>query len=407
MGARMNDRWIAAATAGLATVLCGLLPPRVDAQAGGARIGVRAENPLPMERRDETIALAWSTLQQQLTGVRADRVRVLDASGHEIVSQVVDEDGDGTPDDLVFQTSFWPGETKNFSVEASPATVKATSRVYVYHDDPRDDVAWESDRIAFRIYGEGLKKTSSAMSSNGIDIWVKSIHGLVIDKWYHKGHDAYHVDTGEGADFYDVGETLGNGGTGVWRNDTLYRGDNFKGWRIIANGPVRAVFELRYDPWNAGGQQVAETKRFVIDGGQNLYRQESVFRVTGGSVGEIPYVIGEVKRPGMVGIMSKAQPWAWLTGWGPVAAKNGGHGEMGSAVLLPADRVVGWKETGDHYLAMSHAKSGEKVVHYIGAGWTASGDFPTPQSWWAYLDDFAKRLASPIKITVGSSTATR
>ena len=128
-----------------------------------------------------------------------------------------------------------------------------------------------------------------------------------------------------------------------------------------------------------------------------MYREESIFRSADGR--DIPYVIGEVKRPGMIGIVSKEQKWAWLTGWGPVAPKNGGHGELGTAVLLPRDRVTDWKEAFNHYLAVTHAKSGEPVVHYIGAGWTASGDFPTPQSWWAYLDNFAKRLASPLKVT--------
>src|SRR5204863_291800 len=81
-------------------------------------------------------------------------------------------DGDGAPDDLVFQTSYWPSESKTFVVVAEAPTLTPAPRVYVYHDEPRDDIAWESDRIAFRIYGEGLKKTSSAMSSNGIDAWV-------------------------------------------------------------------------------------------------------------------------------------------------------------------------------------------------------------------------------------------
>jgi pectinesterase len=236
------------------------------------------------------------------------------------------------------------------------------------------------------------------MSSSGIDVWPKSVHALVVEKWYTKGHDAYHVDTGEGADFYDVGETLGNGGTAIWRADSMYRADNFKSYRVLANGPIRAAFELRYDPWNAAGLEVSEVKRFSIDAGQNLYRQESVFNARGSS--EIPYVIGTLKRPGMIGIMSKAQPWAWLTGWGPVAPKNGGHGELGTAVLLPRERVSDWKETKDHYLALTRATSGQPVTHYIGAGWTASGDFPTPQSWWAYLDAFAQRLASPIKISL-------
>jgi pectinesterase len=134
-----------------------------------------------------------------------------------------------------------------------------------------------------------------------------------------------------------------------------------------------------------------------------------VFRATGGAgAAEIPYAIGVVKRPGMIGITSKAQPWAWLTGWGPVAPKNGGHGELGNAVLLPRERVVDWKEAHNHYVAVARAASGQPVVHYVGAGWTASGDFPTPQAWWGYLDAFAQRLAAPVKVTLGAAaTAAR
>lgn len=389
----------------LTTIPTSLVAQRIAAAARStapatpaARLTVRTRNPLGLVRRDETIELAWSTVRRHLPGVTGERVRVVDDAGREVVSQVVDADGDRRPDLLLFQADFWPGESRTFAVEPT-AAAPAEPRVFVRHDEPRDDVAWESDRIAFRIYGEGLKRTPSAMSSSGIDVWPKSVHSLVVEKWYGKGHDSYHIDTGEGADFYDVGETLGTGGTAVWRGDTLWRADNFKQWRILANGPIRAIFELRYDPWNAGGLRVSETKRIAIDAGQNLYRQESVFHADGAA--EVPYAIGVVKRPGMVGIESAAQPWAWLTGWGPVARKNGGHGELGTAVLLERGRLVDWKEVADHYLAISRATSDVPVVHYIGAGWTASGDFPTPQSWWAYLDDFARRLASPIEVTVG------
>jgi pectinesterase len=40
------------------------------------------------------------------------------------------------------------------------------------------------------------------------------------------------------------------------------------------------------------------------------------------------------------------------------------------------------------------------VVHWIGAGWTATGDFPTAESWWTYLDAFARRLASPVSVAI-------
>ncbi|HYN82860.1 MAG TPA: DUF4861 domain-containing protein [Gemmatimonadaceae bacterium] len=383
----------------LGVVMTFVLAAPAQSQTGvrAPRLAVRAENTLAIARTDETVSAPWSSVTAALRDARAGGVRVLDDNGAEVVSQVVDNDGDGKSDELIFQSNFWPREVQQFSVEAAAPKAGPKSRVFVRHDEPRDDIAWESDRIAFRIYGEGLKKTSSAMSSNGIDVWPKSVHALVVEKWYGKGHDAYHIDTGEGADFFDVGETLGAGGTGLWRNDSLFRADNFKAYKIIANGPVRAIFELRYDPWKAPGISVSETKRVSIDAGQNLYRAESIFRSA--EAAEIPYAIGLVKRPGMRGTESRDSTWAWLSGWGPVAPKNGGHGELGTAVLIPRDRLMDWKETGNHYLAIGRARSGVAVVHYIGAGWTASGDFPTPQSWWAYLDTFAARLATPIKVT--------
>ena len=361
---------------------------------------IGAENKLPIERRDEVISISWADVSRTLQVVSASRVRVTDAAGREMVSQVIDDNADGKPDALLFLADFWPREKKTFEIAAGTPAQKAEARVFIRHDEPRDDIAWESDRIAFRIYGEGLKKTSSAMSSNGIDVWPKSVHRLVVEKWYTKGHDAYHIDTGEGADFFDVGETLGAGGTAIWKNDTIYRADNFKAWKVIANGPIRAIFELRYDPWSGGGITVSEVKRVTIDAGNNLYKAESYFRTANGSA--LPYAIGLVKRPGMRGTESREKKWAWLSGWGPVAPKNGGHGELGTAVLIQRETLNDWKETGDHYLAIGTAQSGKPATHYIGAGWTASGDFPTPQSWWAYLDTFADRLASPIELTIGA-----
>ncbi|MDB4916267.1 MAG: pectinesterase [Gemmatimonadetes bacterium] len=369
----------------------------MDAQSA-ARTTVRVENPIALVRHDETVSVPWADLQKQLGGLTAGKVRVLDAEGREIPSQVVDDDGNGTLDALIFQCDFTTKESRTFTVEASAPTMKYEPKVSVRHDEPRDDMAWESDRVAFRIYGEGLKKTSSAMSSSGIDVWNKKTRAMIVEKWYTKGHDAYHVDTGEGADFYDVNETLGNGGTAGWARDTLWRADNFKAWRVIATGPIRAIFELRYDPWDVAGKKISEVKRIAIDAGSNLYRATSIFSTPGG--GDIPYVIGTVKRPGMIGIMSRNNNWAWVTGWGPVAPKSGGHGEMGTAVLIKASAVSDRKEAFYHYLAVSKATSGVPVVHYIGAGWTDSGDFPTPQSWWKYLDEAAQRIDGPLRTTI-------
>lgn len=360
---------------------------------------LRATNMLPIERNQEIVSVPWNTISTKLTSATPTKVRVVDGDGHELLSQVVDNNGDGTFDELIFQASFAPRDTRKFTVEAV-APAATPPRVHIRHDEPRDDIAWENDIGAWRIYGEGLKKTSSAMSSAGIDVWSKKTRALIVDKWYEKGHDAYHVDTGEGADFFDVGETLGAGGVAVWKGDTLYRPDNFKAWKIINNGPLRATFELRYDPWNAAGLSVSEVKRISVDAGQMLYREESIFKAEGGNVTTIPYVIGLVKRPGLVGSTSKGNSYAWLSAWGPTAPKNGGHGEIGTAVIMPRDKVSDWKEVHGHYLAVSSATSGRPVVNYVGAAWTAAGDITSPQAWWKYLDSFAQRLAAPIAVTI-------
>jgi len=369
--------------------------------AAQASFSVRAENALPIARTDETIAIPWKDVVAHIASAKPGEVRVRGAAGDEIISQAVDNDGDGTVDELIFQSSFSPSEARKFVVEAGHATaMPAKARVFAMHTDPRDDVAWESDRIAYRIYGQGLWKVDSLLSS-GVDVWVKRVRDPIVDKWYKKGHDEYHHDNGEGADFFDVGESLGAGGTGIWRGDKLYRAYNFKTCRIIANGPVRTIFELQYQPWDAGGLRVSETKRVSLDAGQNLNHVVSTFRAEGaGAPGDIPWVTGLVKRKGVVGLESKAQPWAWLTEWGPVLPKDGGHGDLGIAVMLPRDAVVDWKETSDHYFAVSRARSGEPVSYWTGAGWTDSGDFRDVRDWWTYLDQWAQRLSAPIKLTL-------
>lgn len=366
-------------------------------------VTARAENPLPLARPDEVVSIAWSELRSLLPAAAPDRVRVLDAaSGAELLSQVVDADGDGAPEELIFLASFWPGETKVLRIEAVPPAGNLRPRAAVRYDPPRDDVAWETDRIAFRMYGRGLWNASEyqPLVSSGVDVWPKRVRELIVERWYAKGHDAYHVDTGEGADFYTVGATLGAGGSAVWRHGALHHAGNFAGHRIIASGPIRTIFELRYEPWDAAGLSVAEVKRITMDAGQNLFRQEIVYTAPGAA--EVPFAVGTVKREGLVGSSKREGRWGWVATWGPVERKNGGHGELGTAVLMPAERLLETRETDDHFLAISAAQPGRPAVQWAGAGWTASGDFPDVRSWWRYLDEFALRLENPVRVALSA-----
>ena len=367
-----------------------------------ASLMLRVENPAPIAREVETIAVGWRMLAS-LPGIAAMRVRVLDGvSRRELVSQALDADADGQPDSLLFQSGFAPREVRQFQVEAASPADSVRHGAHVLFVPEREDVAWESDRIAFRIYGKKLWELEN-LHTNGIDVWPKRTRDLVLDEWYAAGHDSYHIDRGEGADFFQVGPTLGAGGTGIWREGTLFRGDNFLQHRLVADGPVRAIFELEYGAIDARGLRAAEYKRVSIDAGQNVFRQESTFQAS--APGELEVVVGLVKRAGMVGSTSKAAAWAWLSGWGPIAPGTGGHGDLGTAVLVARSSLVDMNELDDHYITISRAQPGQPLVSYVGAGWTASRDFNRAEDWWRYLDNFAQRLEQPLAVQLITTAA--
>ena len=371
----------------------------VGARPAGAQIIVLAENPIGLERPDETLALGWPTVRRLLPAAGPDRVRVLDATtGAELLSQALDGDGDGAVDSLLFVAAFRPHEVRRFVLE-SRAPADMAARVFAMHEDDRDDVAWESDRMAYRTYGQGLWQLES-LESSGIDVWMKRVRDLVVRRWYEAGGDSYHVDTGEGADFYSVGPSLGAGGTAIWRDGRMHRALNFADHRIIANGPVRLVLELGYEPWDAAGVEVSEVKRITMDAGQHLFRSESRFT---GPDGPITAVAGTVKREGLVGTTRRRGDWAWLSTWGPVDRSAGGHGRLGTGLVIRDSRLVETRETDDHYLVFTAVRPGEPAVFYAGAGWTASGDFDSVEDWWAYLDAYAERLAKPVRVAVGEA----
>jgi len=384
---------LALATLPLATA------PAAAQRRATPRLAVRAENPLAVER-SETLALPWASVRRRLPGATAARIRVRDAaSGAELPAQALDADGDGAADSLLFIARFAARQTRRFAVEAAAPEHAAAAGVHAKYIPGRDDVAWESDRIAFRTYGQGLWKLENTHSS-GVDVWTKRVRALVLDRWYGGEHPSYHTDRGEGADLYKVGATLGTGGTGIWRGGTLFRAENFRRQRILADGPVRALIELEYDPFDAGGARVTESRRISIDAGENLYRATSTFRYAGAD--SAAFATGTVKRPGLRALDGAAESggWRWFGTWGPMDPAEGGTGELGTAVVLPAARHAVARETANHFLAVAPLSPGEPVVFYAGAGWTNSGDFAGAEAWTAYLRGFVARLDHPVRVTV-------
>ncbi|MGA2445019.1 MAG: DUF4861 domain-containing protein [Opitutaceae bacterium] len=372
------------------------------------KIVVTITNDLDAARPAEVVAVPFSEILRLLPGVMIDHLVVKDAAGAVLPAQVTNFEPDEHRDnylDLLFQHDFAAGEkSATFTIEKTDAPVPPfPAKVFARYVPERfDDFAWENDRIAHRIYGPGLDTPaagSTRMISSGVDVWSKRVRYLIVDRWYVKGH--YHTDTGEGLDMYDTGTNRGCGGTGVWDGRKLYVSHNWKTWKALANGPIRAVFELAYAPWDAGGGvKVSETKRFTVDAGHNLDEIESTFDFAPAPAasGELTIAIGLTRHPKQAtAVTAQDEKAGWISLWEDF--QNSMAGNLGTGVIVAPDtRLAGLAETPNDRLILAKVKAGETLRYYAGAGWAQSGDFATKDDWNAYLASWAKRLQSPIKI---------
>jgi hypothetical protein len=154
---------------------------------------------------------------------------------------------------VLFQSDLAPGETRRFLLfprKALPVLPPVVSRAHArFVPERMDDFAWENDRIAHRVRPGDHDGSARDAGVERRDVWSKSAHKLVQDKWYKAGD--YHVEKGEGHDFYHVGKTRGCGGLGIFDGKALYTSKNYASWKILADGPIRTEFELRFDAWDA------------------------------------------------------------------------------------------------------------------------------------------------------------
>lgn len=93
------------------------------------------------------------------------------------------------------------------------APKKASVFGKIYHNR-MDDLTWENEWCAYRMYGPAVQKSGQKLF--GYDIWVKNTHDTIVDLRYRlhmppKGvkMKSFHEDWGNGMDCYAVGASLG------------------------------------------------------------------------------------------------------------------------------------------------------------------------------------------------------
>jgi len=377
-----------------------------------------ASHDLAIARPSETITLPWADVNRALPGALIQHLTVRDKHGRALPYQVTnvaplakDPQGVGAAyGELIFQYSFAAGETSAaFTVEKSeeltPVFAQAANARYV--QERLDDFAWENDLIAHRTYGTALGAPAApgsgkeVLNSSGLDVWFKRVPYPIIDRWYNKGHDHYHKDEGEGMDMYSVGQSRGCGGSGIWDGKQLYTSGNYASWKVLANGPVRAIFELTYDSWDAGGMRVSEVKRFTVDAGHQFDQIDSTFTYPGA----VPMTVAiglskaptDKKQQAPVISMSRDAAPDSLVQWLDKTA----NGAFGTAIVLPG--ATGAAEDPLNHLMLARVSSGQPLRYYVGAAWDRAGRVTSEQAWKSLTASVAARAANPVRITLASA----
>jgi len=383
------------------------------------RLTVTVTHTLDQARPSETITIPWTEINRALPGALLQKIAVKDAGGKVLPYQVTnvapqakDPKNEGIAyGELIFQHDFKPGEkAATFTVEKTEALApvfpsKVSAR---YIQERLDDFAWENDKVAHRTYGPALAAPApegsgkEVLVTSGMDIWFKRVPYPIVDRWYNKGHDHYHDDEGEGMDMYNVGKSRGAGGVGIWDGKTLYTGVNYAGWKVIANGPIRAIFELSYDAWDAAGAKVSEVKRFTVDAGHYFDQIDSTFNFTGAQ--HLTAAIGLNKTPADKGQDAKVQPLTQpadraLLQW--VEQKS--NGAFGTAIIVPTAGEKDYAEDQFNSLITAKIVSGQPLRYYVGAGWTRGGDFAKREDWQKYVSAQAARVRAPISVSLAAS----
>ena len=365
---------------------------------------ITISNSLNTDREFETVEISKTSLRLKASDkLEYYRVKELGTSTY-LISQCVDENGDGINDVLLFQPKIKALATKKYEIVLIDLDIIKEPTIFCYSrfvPERIDDYAWENNKVAFRTYGPVAQKMTEdkvkgGTLTSGIDAWLKRVEYPVLNKWYEKyttGTGTYHKDTGEGLDNFHVGDSRGIGGVALKIDSVYYYSKNFISWKTITTGPLRTSFTLTYADWDAKGNKIKEVKHISLDYGSFL----SKFEIEVSGTNTISTGITLHNNDGKTESNLKA---GWIDYWQPID-----DSELGTGIVFPKNTMISAekymnpnKELCNLYAALKVVNN--KVTYYTGFGWKKQGEFTTKEAWENYLTNYATKINNPLIVKI-------
>jgi unsaturated chondroitin disaccharide hydrolase len=296
----------------------------------------------------------------------------------ELPSQADDLDGDGKYDEVAFQIALGPNQTRIVTIAyGDSATMQRLRSAYVKRAHARfatkyEGMGWESELAAWRLYLD---------QRNAIDLYGKRRAGLYLDMFGSPEYD-YHEESPYGRDIYKIGEALGIGAVGAVVEGKVIKVADVaeRRWRVISDGPVRAIAELEYKGWKVGGRSVDLASRMTQWAGERGF----IHQITVKNAEGITLVTGLPRKPGMAETGAEQSPDKQarvLVTWGHQVLKTGAQAteslpdqNLGLALVVPQASSESNRLADDeaNHLAPVTLKDGA-AWWYVAAAWDQEG----------------------------------
>ena len=372
------------------------------------------------EQRQELVEVDLKTVIDKLALGEDDAFVVRNAFGQQVDYQIT---YDGK---LLFDASVRPCGTAKFTVSKGvPEPMKTWVKGKMY-PTRKDDIAWENDRGAYRVYGPALQRTGE--KSFGTDVWTKNTPEIVVedrytadydgnilkniynkkgqrDKWREEDlHTSFHLDHGNGLDCYSVGATLGCGTPALMDGNTLIYPYCYKEYEILDNGPLRFTVSLTYHPAKVkNDENVVEHRIMSLDKGSNFNKitvwYEGLSKPCDFASGVV--IHSEDKESVVLGnnYVHYADPTdnpnkhnfqvyvAALFPNGDVKTK-----------MLPYDTPNKGIE-GHALVILKKLENNQKYTYYAGSAWSKA-DVRTQKEWQVRIESFMNAIAMPLTVTI-------
>lgn len=388
-------------------------------------VKIQVANSTDIDRQNEMIEVDMSEIKAKLQLADTAQVIVVDITGNQVPYQIT-HDGK-----LIFQASVAPKGEAEYTIQPGTPIAVATLACGRHYPERVDDIAWENDRTAFRMYGPALQ--ASGERAFGYDVWVKSVKEPVVEERYAKELNpetkaqiaklkktnpkaaeelaksvSYHVDHGNGHDCYKVGPTLGGGASALVVDGEIVYPYCYKTYEILDNGPLRFTVKAVYNPTDVKGAQVVETRVISLDAGSQLNKTVVTYENLAEAT---PVVAGVVLHEPLADCGYQADKEnGFLLYADPSDNVNNNNGVIYVGCVFP-DAVTDVKpvmydaqEAKDRgaegqLLAYTDYQPGGELVYYWGSGWSKYG-FETPEAWGAYMKNAAIAKRNPLKVSI-------